>query len=170
MSIEHKAFAFDWASFEQTLFPILTRALETGDVHELITFIDQNRAALTDPYEGMPLDDNWQNMLSNRDAHEYGDFALTMYYDPAAPCGLAYDWMALSDRLPARVNQALLGEVLGPEHNRFDPGRMGSYFQRLEQVRTSLEILNGENIPEMDEFRSLLTRCAASNQGVYITF
>ena len=111
-------------------------------------------------------------MLANRDAHEYGDHALTKYYDASNPeqGGVGYAWIELSDQLPAPACRSLLGEPIGPRHNLFDPGRMGSYFQTPEQVRVSLKILGGLNMPEIKRFCKLLSRCAVENLGVYNTF
>ena len=165
--MEHKGYAFDWQAFERELYPVLLKALETGDLHELIAFIERNRDQLSDPYEGAPLNDRWQAMLSNRDAHEYGDYALTKFYDPGQAMGVGEAWIELSERLPAR---ALLGEALGPKGNPFDPGRMGSYFQRPEQVRASLDALANVSGPQVEAFRALLESCAARALGVYVTF
>lgn len=170
MSMDHKGYAFDWNTFECELYPILIKSLETDDLEEIIAFIERNRDQLTDPYEGSPLDDSWQSTLTNRDAHEYGDYALTKYYAAGDSAGVGDTWIELSDQLSAKASQALLGETIGPKRNRFDPGRMGSYFQRPEQVHTSLEILTGVDMPEIDKFRKLLSRCAAKKLGVYITF
>lgn len=168
--MEHKGYAFDWYTFEHELYPILIKALKTSKLQEIIQFIERNQTQLTDPYEGKPLDDHWQSLLINRDAQEYGDYALTKYYAAGEPAGIGDTWMALSEQLPAKVAQTLLGETIGPRHNLFDPGRMGSYFQRPEQVYISLEILVSLSLPEIDEFRELLSRCVTKNLGVYITF
>ncbi len=168
--MEHKAFAFNWNSFEQELFPTLVKALETGEVQEIINFIEKNRQHLTDPYEGQPLDDGWQSTLSNRDVHEYGDYALTKYYAPDEAAGVGDAWIDLSDELPATASRALLGETVGPKGNLFDPGRMGSYFQRPEQARVSLDVLTNLNKPELADFCQLLSECVNKNLGVYITF
>lgn len=168
--MEHKGYAFDWYAFERELYPTLMKALETGDLQEIIGFIERNRTQLTDPYEGYSLDEDWQSTLENRDVHEYGDYALTKYYTAGEPAGVGDAWMDLSDQLPEKISQAFLGEAIGPKHNLFDPGRMGSYFQRPEQVPASLEILANLHLPEVDAFRALLSKCAVEKLGVYITF
>lgn len=170
MSMEHKGYAFDWQAFERELYPAIIQALETGDSQEIIAFIERNLDQLSDPYEGAPLNDRWQMMLSNRDVHEYGDYALTKFYDPSQAMGVGEAWMGLSERLPARAARALLGEALGPEGNRFDPGRMGSYFQCPEQVPASLEALANVSEVEGAAFRELLEYCAERGLGVYVTF
>jgi hypothetical protein len=58
------------------LHPLLEEALAADDPTELEAFIDENRAALTDPYEGDPLPEDWRAALENRDVHECGDYAF----------------------------------------------------------------------------------------------
>ncbi len=168
--MEHKGYEFDWYAFERELYPMLVRTLETGQVQELVSFVESNRSQLTDPYEGQALDDNWQSTLANRDVHEYGDYALTKYYAPDEAAGVGDAWMELSDRLPAEASRALLGEPIGPQSNLFDPGRMGSYFQRPVQARISLSVLENIDFPELAEFCDLLSQCVEKNLGVYVTF
>jgi hypothetical protein len=168
--MEHKGYAFDWRSFENELRPILIEGLETGGVQELLDFIENNRGQLTDPYAGITLKENWQLTLSNRDAHEYGDYALTKYYNVREEMGVGPVWIEISDRLPAEANMALLGKTLGPKHNFFDPGRMGSYFQQPEQVNTALDVLTRFDLPEIANFCHLLSKCVENNLGVYVTF
>ena len=115
MSMEHKGYAFDWHKFEAELKPVLIGALETGEIQNLVQFIEKNREQLTDPYDGMSLKSNWQLMLANQDAHECGDYALTKYYDVSEQMGVGYAWIEVSDRLPKEASRALLGEALGPK-------------------------------------------------------
>src|SRR5262249_8215566 len=97
MAMEHKAYAFDWSRFEFDLHPLLAEALTTNGTTELQAFIDQHLAELTDPYEGESLSADWRETLGNRDVHEYGDYALTRFYDPADCWGIGYEWARLSD-------------------------------------------------------------------------
>src|SRR5262245_51807623 len=131
MPMCHKAYAFDWLGFQQDELPgVLSSALETSDTSGLLAYVERNRESLTDPYEGEPLEEGWQDKLGNRDVHEFGDYALTRFYDPNADCGLAYCWNRLDEALFWEVDrEALLGSPFGPRHNRFNPGRYGSYFQ-----------------------------------------
>src|SRR5207302_666883 len=92
MPMHHKAFVLDHAGFLRELGEVLYRALATGDCGPLVRFIEAHRGSLTDPYEGEPLEASWESMLETRDAHQYGDFALTRFYDPRADDGLAYEW------------------------------------------------------------------------------
>ena len=178
MPMHHKAYAFDWQSFEQDELPgLLTRALETGETSGLAAYVGRNRGVLKDPYEGDPLDADWQESLENRDVHEYGDFALTRFYDPAADRGLGYRWNEIDDALPEEGRRALLGSPLGPPQNRFDPGRYGSYFQTPQRVTGSLALLRGLDLPWLDEhdrgflrrFEGLLEECVAAGLGLYVT-
>jgi hypothetical protein len=170
MAMSHKAYAFNWRGFELDLHPLLESALATDDVAELEAFIDDHRESLTDPYEGEPLLEDWKSALENRDVHEYGDYALTRFYDPADDCGIAEKWAEVSERLPEAAANALLGFSVGPSGRLFDPGRYGSYFQTPAQVRKSLGLLKPIGVPELARFVKLLERCAAEARGVYVTF
>jgi hypothetical protein len=79
---------------------------------------------------------------------------------------------------PQEDRETLLGSLFGPEHDHFDLGRYGSYFQRPEPVATSLGRVRGFDLPWLDEsdrgllrrFVGLLEECVASGQGLYVTF
>jgi len=75
--MEHKAYTFDFASFDVELRPILEKVLRTGELDSLIDFIVRHLENLSDPYEGEPLNENWEQLIESRDPHQYGDFALT---------------------------------------------------------------------------------------------
>jgi hypothetical protein len=165
--MEHKAFSFDWIAFGRHLRPILYTALESDSTAGLIGFIDHHRASLTDPFEGEPLPEGWRSLLENGDVHEYGDFALTGYYSPQVDFGIGHAWLRLSHEVSN--TGALLGTPFGPESNRFDPGRMGSYFQTPEDVADSLNALASQHYPEFATFVDLLERCGVENLGVYVT-
>jgi hypothetical protein len=179
MAMLHKAYAFDWLAFQRDDLPtLLQQALATGDPAELVNYIRRHRALLKDPYEGDPLGEDWQDHLGNRDVHEFGDFALTRFYDPAAERGLDYYWNPIDDALPEQDRQVLLGVPFGPRHNYFDPGRYGSYFQRPEQVAASVARVRQFDLPWLDEhergylerFVALLEECIAGGLGLYVTF
>jgi len=167
--MEHKAFAFDYNSFDNELCPLLERALESGDPAAIAAFIDENRTRCTDPYEGEALNEKWRDALSAGDVHEYGDLALTAYYDVTQPEGIGYLWSEISDNLPEKAKVSLLGSPVGSAVC-FDPGRMGSYFQTPEDVRYSLAILAKLHLSELSGYLMLLQRCASENLGVYVTF
>lgn len=170
----HKAYAFDWHGFQQGLMAILQHALASDDVAGLLAFIEANHAALKDPYQGDPLTNAWWNEnVDPRDVHQVGEVALTRYFDPAEACGLHTRWMQLHDTLPNEAAAALLGRVVGPEGNPFDPGKQGAYFQPPEQVVESLRILRATLMPDSAEFRAyraLLETCVDTRQGLYVTF
>jgi hypothetical protein len=179
MSMSHKAYAFDWLAFEgNELHGILLAAFSSGDPAGLIRYIEAYRGDLKDPYEGDSLDEDWRDMLEKRDVHEYADFALTRFYDPAEDCGLGDQWRAIDDRLPEADQVALLGTPFGPPGAYFDPGRLGSYFQTPKQVAQSLACLRRLKLPDLEEyqreslerFADLLAECKEAGRGLYITF
>jgi hypothetical protein len=170
MPMEHKAYAFDWARFDLDLHPLLVEALTTNETAGLEAYIAQHLSELTDPYEGEPLSADWRDTLGNRDVHEYGDYALTRFYDPADSWGIGYEWVRLSDELPEPAGHAMLGFPVGPADNLFDPGRYGSSFQTSSEVGESLAVLGCVGHSELARYLELLERCAAQQRGVYVTF
>jgi hypothetical protein len=170
MPMEHKAFAFDWPRFERDLYPLLVEALAADDPAGLEAYIDRHRAELTDPDEGEPMSADWRDGMENGDVHEFGDYALTRFYDPADCWGVGYAWARLSDELPGPVKSALLGSSVGPPERLFDPGRYGSYFQTPDHVRESLAALRRHARPELTRYLYLLEQCAGKRRGVYVTF
>ena len=170
MAMEHKAFAFDSNGFDAGLRPTLEAALQSGDTWNLELWIDANRSALVDPYEGEPLSGDWRELMENGDVQELGDFALTRYYDPKQDSGISGAWLRIYDEVPDDVARALLGATVGPAENLFDPGRIGSYFQSPEQVSRSVVTLRGTDRSELQPMRELLEECLALRLGVYVTF
>jgi hypothetical protein len=73
--MEHKAFAFNWTAFEKELRPMLEKCLESGDAEPLINFINTDHKSFKDPYEGMPLAQNWLDSLEVKDVQTCADFA-----------------------------------------------------------------------------------------------
>ena len=180
MSIEHKAYIFDFEGFSKELRPILVASLKSGNIDQLRAFIISNKSALSDPYEGEPLEDDWEDMIEDRDVHQHGDFALTKYYSPLLDEGLGYGWENVQDILSNSIEfkvSPLLGEPLGDSGEYFDPGKMGSYFQDNGQVKNSLSVLKefenklSENLNvDYDKFLHFLESAADENRGVYVTF
>lgn len=179
MVMSHKAYAFDWNSFERDeLHGILLTALSSGGIATLIGYIDANLDKLKSPYEGDPLSDHWRDALENLDVHEYGDFALTRFYDPTQEWGLGDQWRSIDVRLPQADQAALLGTPFGTPDARFDPGRQGSYFQTPEKVKESLARMQRFELPNLKEctrsalqtFEELMGDCVAVRSGLYITF
>jgi hypothetical protein len=179
MSIDHKAYLFDYDRFAIELKSNLEDALLTENINSLITFIQQNLSFLKHPDLGEPLDVNWKQMLVNKDVHEYGDFALTKFYDPEDCIGLSNDWREIDDLLCYEFGEGsliTLGKLLGPKDNFFDPGKMGSYFQSPHQVQKNLIWLEDtlEQRPELLEYLisviNMLKPASKQGQGLYITF
>ena len=178
MSMEHKAFLFDFSSFNNELRSLLESALSTGDCAQLIDFINTNMDSIKDPYEGETLDSNWETMLEFRDAHQYGDFALTKYYEPSEDIGLGLEWESIQACLLNGLGsgEAVLGKPVGPDDNLFDPGKQGSYFQDEGQVRDNLESLMRlqQSAPDSKDVLSplveILQKAANAGEGLYITF
>lgn len=187
MSMEHKAFIFDYDSFIKELAGILEDALLNSEPRNLITFIENNLQNLKHPDEGEPLDSSWREILETElitqnittDISHYGDFAITKYYNPGNNIGIGYDWARLDDELVTELNvniSPLLGIEFGPENNYFDPGKMGSYFQSSDLVKRNLDLLNSlplnmqENLPTIPILKKMLSDALALKQGLYITF
>lgn len=172
--MEHKAFLFDFEAFETELRPILEWALRSSDDRALVSFIQANLADLRDPYEGEPLNANWESLITMHDAHQYGDFALTKYYDPAVDIGLGSAWNAFQEwfaEMSPAGESPILGSPIGPMDAPFDPGKMGSYFQSAARVRENLKYLR--RLPRAHDVGSaieMLRTAADVNAGVYVTF
>ena len=179
MSMEHKAFVFDHNNFDRMLRPILESALASGNCEELVDYISGNPGGLTDPYEGEPLDANWEDMLEVKDAHQYGDFALTRFYDSRDDVGLGGSWEEVGGIWAnefAGQPSPVLGLPLGCEPNLFDPGKMGSYFQSENMVAANLDavIKLMDRTPSvrslLEPSRNMLATAVDRKRGLYVTF
>jgi hypothetical protein len=173
VSMSHKAYAFDWRTFQKDeLHALLFTALQSSDAAGIKRYIDAHRDELRDPYEGEALEPDWEAMLENRDVHAYGDFALTRFYDPSDDQGLADDWLVIDGQLSDPDRATLLGVAMGPIGQEFDPGRQGSYFQTPELVIESLRRIESlsARMPQLRSFAELLRVCADSGRGIYVTF
>lgn len=148
--------------------PILHGALASSNVDSLAAFVAPHHNLIRDPYEGEALPSDWRSLLDVGDVRQFADFALTLYYSPAADQGVGDAWSSLSDR--PSVSTALLGSPFGPPENLFDPGRIGSYFQTLDAAHSSLATLQSIACPELAPYISLLRHCSSNDLGVYITF
>ena len=92
MSMSHKAYVFDWNTFcGDELFQLLPAALESQEPPGLIRYIEQHRELLKDA-DGEALGEDWYDRLVNLDVHEFGDVALTRFYDPTADYGIGHSW------------------------------------------------------------------------------
>ncbi len=179
MSMKHRAFVFDYRLFEIELKEILELALDLNETKDLENFISVNLIYLKDPDEGEPLSEHWRERLeSYRDPHNYGDFALTKFYNPAEDVGLGCDWMRIDDMLAGESKYciALLGSPIGKDDNYFDPGKMGSYFQSLSMVienKENIECLihDDDRLNEYSQFiLNMFDLAIESNQGLYVNF
>lgn len=177
MSFEQKAFPFDYCGFQNEFEPVLLDALASGNLARLISFIESNRGVLRDPYEGYPLDEDWRGLMEEEDAHQFGDFALTKFYDPRDDIGLGSSWEQVQSALDKEFGRgviSVLGHAVGPDGALFDPGKMGSYFLSEETAREAcrkLRDLQAEARTEaIGNFLELLERCVAEGKGSYVTF
>jgi hypothetical protein len=178
MALEHKAFIFDYSSFQAELQPLLEEALRSGEVFALVDFINKNLPALSDPYEGERLTSGWWSLLEEKDAHQYGDFALTKYYDPQADIGLGRRWETTEAALVQAFGsaKALLGSPLGTPGNLFDTGKAGAYFQTAEEVQGNRDRLEeaARRDPALRASAQgvlrMLNAAAEGDRGLYVTF
>lgn len=171
MSMQHKAFRFDWDAFNAELRERLHHALLTNDPSQLTSYINSDVSEFSDPYDGDTLTTDWVQLLSDpTDVHEIGDYALTRFYDPTADFGVGDAWMEIGQELEDAQRHALLGRAIGPTSNPFDPGKMGSYFQTTKDVVHSRSTLFGVKKDGLTEFLGLLGRCVSLGRGVYVTF
>lgn len=185
MSSEHKAYVFDFQLFKEELSSILNQALLDKDASGLIGFIDSNIADLINPYTEEAMSGDWQSYLEIGDIDEYGDFAITKYYDLEDDIGLGYNWLDIQNILvknlrtlegeSERQKSPILGNAFGPENKEFDPGKLGSYFQSRLDVSKNINIVNslldlGNNIHELSLVRDILLQAHGSQRGLYVTF
>lgn len=175
--MEHKAFLFEYIHFERELQSILAQALSSGDCSELVYFINENLQELRDPYDGNPLDANWSSLIDTPDVHQYGDFALTKYYDPRFDIGLGSDWEETQQQIAEVSNLTscpILGYTIGPKEVPFDPGKMGAYFQSLQQVQDNhaslLKASRKSPHPSLEKAIELLAKAVNKQLGLFITF
>ena len=114
-----------------------------------------------------------------KDAHQYGDFALTRYYSVTHDIGLGPSWAKIEAELTAagmKGAELVLGFPVGPRQNLFDPGKMGSYLRSEQLVARHLTELqaavqNGQ-VPRADvlQLERMLSAAASAGRGLYITF
>lgn len=175
----HKAFVFDFQGFDAQLSKILEQALITNVPGGVLAFIRANVDMLKDPYEGEPLTPSWEALLEQKDVQEYGDFALTKFYNPHNDIGLGHEWQVVQETLSQRLagdSTVVLGRPFGPSNNYFDPGRMGTYFQSPDQVRHNLERVEAlqnsepELAPTLRKLIHMLEIPKMAGQGLYVTF
>ncbi len=173
----HKAFEFDFKSFDKELRPILVDAIFNDNCDNLAEFIRVNKNSISDPYEGSALNEAWETMIEPKDAHQYGDFALTRYYSPKKDIGLGSSWESVQQIIVDKCEMSvspILGVIVGPANDPFDPGKMGSYFQDIGLAKSSLKHLKAlEKIHQTRELRcaiELLKTIVKVGKGLYVTF
>jgi hypothetical protein len=133
MSIDHKAYLFQYDKFQDELADTLYRSLQTGIVLPLRDFINRHRDSLTDAATAKRLGEDWEQKYGrDADVQRYADLALNRYYDLTASLGLGYGFDALAVYLRsvpslARHAECLIGgRLFGPKGKRLDPGLMGT--------------------------------------------
>ncbi len=178
MSMDHSAFLLDYQKFSRELRPILVKALQDQNALILMQWIANHRDQLVDPYEGEPLEPDWEQKLPGKTVHIYGDFALTKYYDPLDNIGLEYEWVEIGEYLEKVGSREaiILGTPLGSERDPFDPGGMGSYFQTEATVRKNLAEVeqlmraNPSGLDKLQPVATMLRAAVTAERGLYVTF
>ncbi len=170
--MEHKAFVFEFNGFQRELRPLLEGALASDNPASLIAFIKADLWSFRDPYEGDPVADDWEVLMEIKDVHQYGDFALTKYYDPGADIGLGWEWEEIRLVLERELgtSAAVLGHPIAAQGRVFDPGKMGSYFQSERDVQRNLAQIEGLEEPRLNPLVRLLKKAKAEEAGLYVTF
>jgi hypothetical protein len=179
MALEHKGFALDFKAFERKLGSVLHEALSTNDQAALLAFVGQNLRSLRDPNQGGLLKGDWRESLETVDVHQLGDIALTLFYDPLRDIGLGYEWQDVEDILDKEIGPeaaVLLGNQFGPKNKRFDPGKMGSFFQSPKLVLDNLKMLRSlvQRRPDLSTLLDgpalMLRQALMDGSGLYVTF
>ena len=177
MPSEHKAFAFDYDLFAQELMPLLVNALESRTTSGLAQFIDLNLGRLRYPNDGATLGPDWRTTAEYHTPDEYGDFALTKYYQDNN-IGIGYEWEEVRDIIMAARPDLkvlpILGDAIGPVHSPFNPGKLGSYFQTYEQAVANLSLARtlaeewGSDL--LGSTVGMLDAAVQHRLGLYVTF
>jgi hypothetical protein len=179
MSIEHKAFIFEYEKFSSELKETLEDALSSGSHSALRAFIVREKKQLKDPYEGEPLGEDWEEMIGEADPEQYGDICLTKYYEPSIDIGLGDDWEQVESELKnlgLNSGCVLFGLPIQGGSRNFDPGKIGSYFQSPKEVDANLALILKYVSKSKDLkiiFNGLIEMLGAANSknlGLYVTF
>jgi hypothetical protein len=172
MSMQHKAFVFNYGRFQAELASVLYTALETDSVNQLISFIAAHQKELCTPAEGEPLSSGWESELRTAAVDRAGAVALTAYYDPLNDIGLQYRWQELRSLLPDST--ILFGVPFGPAQHLFDPGKMGAWFQYPELVRTNdakvRDVASRQANHDLSLCLTMFRRAIERSSGLYVTF
>jgi len=166
MSFDHKAFAFDWQAFQSEMLPWFKQALEADDCKKFQAFVARNLDDCRNPYEGEPLEEDWEETVDVTDVQQLADYALTKFYEPSDSHGLSDAWMELDESLAPEIKHALLGRAI----EGFDPGRQGAYFLSPAEAKQSADLLQSVADREIREYARFLAQTAGEGRGVYVTF
>lgn len=148
MSIEHRAYLFDYQAFAEELEETLTTALEDLSISGLRGWIDERRALLRMPHAGTPLPVNWWEALESslRDYDAYFDDVERRIliriqrlakiclgrYTEEENLGLSYGFDALGAYLESiptvarMANELICGTLFGPPGRRLDLSALGT--------------------------------------------
>lgn len=178
--MEHKAYLFAFTDFESELYRPLCHSLVTEEAGPLVQFIDENWRWLKDPSEGEPISKSWRTQFQSSSIDDFGDLALTKYYDPRADFGLNHTWERVDDLLGEVCDDhtaIVLGYPLIAGNVTFDPGKMGSYFRsadhaekHLDRVRSTSGSVAISQRPMLSDLIALLQQAVVEKVGIYVTF
>ena len=177
MSMEHRAYIFDYCAFDRELRAVLVHALEAGDWSDVHRFVDTHRSSLANPYDGQPLEQDWRTAVASARPEVSGAVALTKYYDPVANIGLHAEWRDVFDALEqaaAGGGSIMLGDPIVGGGRVFDPGLLGTYLQEPLRIRTNLVALDRlareheSLVPIVPPLAEMLV--AAVDRGLYVRF
>jgi hypothetical protein len=157
----HRAYIFDWPSFENELLPAIAAGLE-GDVDSLKAFVADQRGLLVDPATAEPLGDL---ELEAADVDRLGQIAMTRFYDPTADHGLGRAWDELVSSLSDEELKLLLGEPVKVARRTFCEGTV---FQSNGRVRISYKKLRELDRPELRSFARTLRIAGVSQRGLMV--
>jgi hypothetical protein len=174
----YHAFFFDYDAFDRELKPILKKALRTGQSEALETFIDENRSALFSIQTGERLPKNWRKEIHDGSPVEYGEIALTKYFEEAEDNLVMGKWTRFVEAIEkvGGEPEIALGETVGSPDVVFDPTRQGSYFQSPRQVKKHLKLLNSwladekEPPEELLELQEMFQIVKEAGKGLYVKF
>ncbi len=159
--MEHRAFIFDWPTFEKELLPALAAGLE-GDRGPLEEFVAEQRGLLVDPSTAEPVNGL---QLETVGVDRLGEIAMTRYYDPTADHGFGAQWDAIEGSLGEQERALLLGEPISVAGRTFSEGTV---FQSNGRVRLSYKRVRELDRPELRAFGRTLRIAGVSQRGLMV--
>jgi hypothetical protein len=174
----YHGFLFDYNAFERELKPLLEKALKSGKTAALEKFIDKHHASLTSVMTGEKLTASWREEFEEATATEYGEVALSKYFDEEEDnlvMGKWHRFVAAFEKVGGEEGIAL-GETIGPADKPFDPTSQGCYFQSPKQVEENLKALGlwheveGPLPKELKELREMFQTIHKEGKGLYVKF